>query len=274
MSSQKAPMQQEMEKEETVSSEHPGNPGASSSQVSHFMQGMQSAPSISHGFDDEIPEDGDKKPWQEDEAPSASESSEHWMMVREQECVDFDRYCYFVFQYWHTNVRYRNRNKPAFAPGRLRSACWLIVRVDRQQLVHGNLMQASKEELLSLNGECMFAHCGIWEDRPIPWHRSPWHGDARFRRSPVYHFVEVFIVNFHFCGENLFAKELEFEAMLPQRSWFSGYCVGGQHHAEQWCIVCRARAFERNPRWLEIVFNYPVMVREHRLYESFLYHMD
>ena len=234
-----------------------------------ITQGMQSSPSISHGIDDQVPEDG----------PRPLESSEHYMLVSDvttktKEVVHLGRYKYFALQYWHTNCRYQYRNRPPFDIGRLRSACWLVVRLDRQQLVHGNLQQASKTEIQSLQGECMFAHCGIWQDRPIQWHRSPWHGDARFRRSPITNHVEVFNIIFHFCGEESFAKELEFEALLPQRSFFSGYCVGGGYHAQQWCIVLRARTFETNKAWLEWIFNLPIMVREHRMYESFLYHMD
>ena len=102
-----------------------------------ISQRMQSAPSISHGIDDEVPEDG----------PRSLESSDHWMLVSDvttktKEVVDLGKYCYFALQYWHTNSRYPYRNRAPFDIGRLRSACWLVVRLDRAQLVHGNLGRA------------------------------------------------------------------------------------------------------------------------------------
>ena len=81
--------------------------------------------------------------------------------------------------------------------------------------------------------------------------------EARFRMSPVSQRLEVFIVNFHFCGEYA-TKEVLFEPMLPETKLFSGY-----HQNMAWCTTLRVRPFEKKSEWLKWVCGLPVMVREH-----------
>ena len=163
---------------------------------------------------------------------------------------------FHIFDYMHIAhwlPRLRQNGGNMLDSKGLRHHAYLLVATPRRLVEE----PSSVDRREVFEGCCFFLHKGVRGELPH-FHRSPYHGSARFCFRPETNRIEVYEVTFQYLG---LAHPYE-----RQVTFYQGAIDDiklGIHMHKPWCVLRRSVRKEQNPEFIYWSINAPVMDENH-----------